>query len=144
MLRVGPHISLSFSLEDFYNAPASSLGNWQGGGSMAGFTFRKYQRFKESVPVRYHGHGSAGEGLLIDLSLNGGRIKGKMPVSEGMVVEVNIPLPGDPEPLIIEQASVQWVRGLEFGIEFKPQRVVAERIIVLIAELANKRHSSSH
>ena len=111
---------------------------------MAGFTFRKYQRFKESVPVHYHGHGSAGEGLLIDLSLNGGHIKGKMPVSEGMVVELNIPLPGDPEPLIIEQASVQWVKGLEFGIEFKPQRVVAERIIALIAELANKRHNSSH
>ena len=111
---------------------------------MAGFTFRKYQRFKESVPVRYHGHGSAGEGLLIDLSLNGGRIKGKMPVSEGMVVELNIPLPGDPEPLVIEQASVQWVRGLEFGIEFKPQRVVAERITALIAELANKRPGSSH
>src|SRR4051812_16983863 len=95
--------------------------------SMA-FTFRKYQRFKESVPVHYHGHGSTGEGLVIDLSLSGGHIKGKMPVSEGMLLELKITLPGDRETLTIEQASVQWVRGLEFGVEFTPQRVVAERI----------------
>ena len=87
------------------------------GDRRAGFTFRKDERFKESVPVHSHGHGNTGEGLVIDLSLNGGHIKGKMPVIEGMVLELKITLPDDPEPLAIEQASVSVGEGMEFGIE---------------------------
>lgn len=110
---------------------------------MAGFVMRKNQRFKESVPVRYRGHGLAGEGIVKDISLSGCHIKGTTPVVEGMVFELHIDLPGEQEPLRIEQAPVQWVKGLEFGVELKPQREVAERVTKLIADLVRKRHGSS-
>jgi hypothetical protein len=131
-----------FLTKSFYNAPGGRAAR-RSGESMPGFTFRKYQRFKESVPVQYHAHGNSGEGLLIDLSLNGGHIKGTMPIPEGMVLELKIAIAGDGEPLLIEQAVVQWVKGLEFGVEFTPQRVVAERITALIAELVKKRQGFS-
>jgi hypothetical protein len=43
---------------------------------MAGFFMRKNQRFKELVPVQYRGDGIAGEGMLKDLSLSGGPLRG--------------------------------------------------------------------
>lgn len=106
---------------------------------MVGFVPRKNQRFKESAPVYYRGYDSTGEGVVIDLSLNGSHIKGKMPVAEGMGLVLYVTLPGEPEPLVIEHAAVRWVKGLDFGVEFKPHRLVAERITTIIAHLVKKR-----
>ena len=54
---------------------------------MAGFFMRKNQRFKDLVPVQYRGNGVAGEGMLKDLSLNGGSITGNLPVPVGEVLQ---------------------------------------------------------
>lgn len=107
---------------------------------MAGFIFRKNQRFKDSVPVRYRGPGIVGEGIVKDLSLSGGHIRGNMPVMEGMALELQITFPGDPALLLIDRATVQWIKGLDFGVEVTPQRQVAERITKIIAELVAKQH----
>ena len=85
---------------------------------MAGFAMRKNQRLKKLVPVRYLGDGIAGEGIIEDLSLSGSYITGNAPVSVGMALALQIFVPGDPEPLLIDPASVKWVKGSEFGIDF--------------------------
>ncbi len=108
-----------------------------------GFIIRKNVRFKEYVPVRYRGHGLSGEGYLQDLSLSGSRIKGITPVVEGLVLEVEIMVPGEETPLRIDRAWVQWVKGLEFGVELKPEPELAPRINKLIAALVEKEHGTA-
>ena len=87
---------------------------------------------------------SAGEGIIKDLSLSGSYITGNAPVSVGMALALQIFVPGDPEPLLIDPASVKWVKGSEFGIDFDtPQPKVAERITQVISTLVKTQHGSS-
>lgn len=109
---------------------------------MAGFSMRKNQRFKELVPVLYRGEKIIGEGMLKDLSLSGGSIKGNEPVSVGMALRLRIFVPEDPEPLLIDRAIVKWVKDMEFGVELTLESQAAERITKLVAEKAKKQHSS--
>ena len=111
---------------------------------MAGFVIRKYQRLKKLVPVRYLGDGIAGEGIINDLSLSGSYITGNAPVSVGMTLSLQMFVPGDPEPLLIDRATVKWVKGSEFGVDFDlPQPKVAERITKIISTLVRTQHGSS-
>ena len=111
---------------------------------MAGFVMRKDQRLKKLVPVRYLGDGIAGEGIIKDLSLSGSYITGNVPVSAGMALALQIFVPGDPEPLLIDRATVKWVKGSEFGVDFDiPLPKVAERITQVISTLVKTQHGSS-
>jgi hypothetical protein len=111
---------------------------------MAGFAMRKNQRLKKLVPVRYLREGIAGEGIIKDLSLSGSYITGNAPVSVGMALALQIFVPGDPEPLLIDRATVKWVKGSEFGMDFDtPQPKVAERITKVISTLVKTQHGSS-
>ncbi len=109
---------------------------------MAQFVLRRNMRFQEAVPVRYRGHGLAGDGILQDLSLSGARIRGITPVVSGMVLELDITVPGEKIPLRVDRAAVQWVRGLDFGVELTPQRDVAQRITRLIADMVQRQHGA--
>lgn len=60
-------------------------------------------------------------GSLKDLSLSGRAITGTVPVSVGMVLKVQLCVPGDQEPFLINRALVKWVNRLEFGVEFEQQ-----------------------
>ncbi|MEO5630705.1 MAG: PilZ domain-containing protein [Nitrospiraceae bacterium] len=103
---------------------------------MAGFVMRKYQRLKRLVPVRYLRDGMAGEGIIKDLSLRGSYMTGNAPVSVGMALALQMFVPGDPEPLLIDRAIVKWVTGSEFGVDFDtPEPTVAERITTVISTL---------
>ena len=106
---------------------------------MASFITRKEERFRESVPVQYHGEQITGEGFVYDLSLSGGRIVGNVPVLEGMLLVLRFSLPGEVEPFAFEGATVRWVRGLEFGVELGPLPPdLAERFRHVIAVFAEK------
>ena len=111
---------------------------------MAGFSMRKNQRLKKLVPVRYLGDGIAGEGIIKDLSLSGSYMTGNAPVSVGLLLALQMFVPGDPEPLLIDRAIVKWVKGAEFGVDFDtPQPTVAERITTVISTLVKTQHGSS-
>ena len=111
---------------------------------MAGFVMRKDQRLKKLVPVRYLGNGMAGEGIIKDLSLSGSYMTGNAPVSVGMTLALQIFVPGDPEPLLIDRAIVKWVKGSEFGVDFDtPQPTVAERITQIISTLVKTQYGLS-
>ena len=113
-------------------------------GRMTGFGMRKNQRLKKLAPVRYCGGGITGEGMMEDLSLTGSYIIGNAPVSVGMALALQMFVPGDPEPVLIDRAIVKWVKGSEFGVDFDTsQPQVAERITTIISMLAKDQRGSS-
>ena len=113
-------------------------------GGMTGFGMRKNQRLKKLAPVRYCGGGITGEGMMEDLSLTGSYIIGNAPVSVGMALALQMFVPGDPEPVLIDRAIVKWVKGSEFGVDFDTsQPQVAERITTIISMLAKDQRGSS-
>ena len=76
--------------------------------------------------------GVAGEGMIKDLSLSE-NIIGNAPVSIGMVLALHIFVPGDPELLRIDHATVKWVKRADFGVDFDTHEPkVAERITQVI------------
>ena len=111
---------------------------------MAGFAMRKNQRLKKLVPVRYLRDGIAGEGIIKDLSLSGSYITGNRPVSIGMVLALHIFVPGEAELLLIERATVKWVKRADFGVDFDTHELkLAERITRVISKLVKTQHGSS-
>lgn len=111
---------------------------------MAGFFVRKDQRIKRLVPVRYLGDRIIGEGIIKDLSLSGSYITGNASVSIGAVIALQIFIPGDPEPLLIDRATVKWVKGSDFGVDFDTsQSEVTERIAKIISKLVKAQLGSS-
>ena len=111
---------------------------------MAGFVMRKGQRLKAFAPVRYRGDGISGEGIIKDLSLSGSYITGNVPVSVGTVLALEIFVPGDPELLLIDRATVKWVKRANFGVDFDNlQPKVAEQITRVISTLVKTQHGSS-
>lgn len=110
---------------------------------MPDFVIRKYQRFEKLVPVRYLTDAFAGEGIIKDLSLRGSYMTGNRWVCVGMALTLQIFVPGDPVPLIIDRATVKWVDDSEFGVSFdSPSPEVAERITTIISTLAKRQHGS--
>ena len=59
-----------------------------------------------------------GIGVLLDLSMGGCRIESPIPVVPGVSMELRIHVPDLDWPLMVESASVQWVRGQTFGLAF--------------------------
>ena len=111
---------------------------------MAGFVMRKNHRLKKLVPVRYLRDKMAGEGIIKDLSLSGSYITGSARVSIGIELALQIVVPGDPVPLLIDRATVKWIKGSEFGVDFDtPQPPVAKGITQVISTLVKTRHASS-
>jgi PilZ domain len=107
---------------------------------MAGFVLRKNQRLKKLVPVRYVMRDwTAGEGIIKDLSLSGSYMTGNVPVSVGMALALQIFVPGDRDVLLIDQATVKWVKGSEFGVDFETlQPNVAAHMTRIIASLIQR------
>ena len=111
---------------------------------MAEFVVRKGQRLKTFATVRYRGDGIAGEGIIKNLSLSGSYIIGNKPVSVGMALALQIFVPGDPELLLIDRATVKWVKRANFGVDFdNPQPEMAERITQAISTLVKTQHGLS-
>jgi PilZ domain len=133
--------ALIATIQGVLSKPARSR---EKGGRMAQFVMRKNHRFKKLVPVRYLGEGVTSEGIIEDLSLSGSSINGNAPVPVGMALALQIFVPGDPDPLLIERAIVQWVNGFAFGVEFDaPPPKVAKRIIMTISMLVKAEYCSS-
>ena len=78
-----------------------------------------------------------GNGTILDLSLWGCRVETPTPVHPSLSMEVRIHVPDLEWPLMIDGATVQWVRGQTFGLGFlrlrEPER---ERLRQLIERLA--------
>ena len=75
-------------------------------------TVRKNPRFNIQWPILYIGKDFVAEGTMMDLSVEGGRFAGTMPVTVGMHLGLFIDSPQKNEDLIIEDAVVMWVNGM--------------------------------
>jgi PilZ domain-containing protein len=110
---------------------------------MPGFILRKGQRLKTFATVKYHGDKIAGEGIVKDLSLSGSYITGNVPVLVGMVLSLQMFVPGEPELLRIDRATVKWIKRAEFGVDFHDlQQEVTDRITQIIATLVKRQHGT--
>ena len=58
------------------------------------------------------------KGLVIDVSREGLRIESHDPVHIGMRLALVLYLSNDQEPVMIEDATVQWANGTHFGVKF--------------------------
>ena len=83
------------------------------------FTLRTYSRFPAQMSMMYLGPDFAGQGMVRELSRVGCRAFGNYPVVSGDTLSIRISLPTHPKPLVIDQATVQWVKGLEYGVAFE-------------------------
>ena len=79
---------------------------------------RKSTRVAVERRVEYRHAGGQGQGLLTDLSMQGCRIKGTSCLSCGARLRLQIWLPDQAEPVMIERAVVRWVADDQFGVSF--------------------------
>ena len=75
---------------------------------------RKCQRFPVMLPAVFFGE-RAGGGLVVDVSLEGCRIRSAVPMHKGDYVRIRIDLIGD--TLSGDLAVVRWLRKEELGVE---------------------------
>ena len=80
------------------------------------FTLRPYRRFSVCCPVTYHAGLRESHGIVWNLSVNGLRLSGDVPLRVGQTCPVTINLPNQ-ETLVVATAIVRWVRGQEYGLE---------------------------
>ena len=80
---------------------------------------RRRHRYAVECPAQYHVDGQVGEGVVVDMTREGWRIKGPGGVRLGVVLIIDVTLPGTGETISISRAVVCWVRGAEFGIKLE-------------------------
>jgi hypothetical protein len=68
--------------------------------------------------VEYQHARGQGDGMLLDLSLQGCRIKGAPPFPCGTRLRLQLWLPDQAEPVKLELAAVRWVQDDHFGVSF--------------------------
>ncbi len=68
--------------------------------------------------VEYGHAGGQGDGRLLDLSLQGCRIKGAPPFRCGARLRLQLWLPNLAQPVTVDLAAVRWVQDDQFGISF--------------------------
>ena len=79
---------------------------------------RTYPRFPLNCPVIFSGAPDVGEGVLTNLSLMGCSIHCDRNVYCESTLRVSILLPGQTSALAVDLATIKWVRGHRFGVEF--------------------------
>ena len=80
------------------------------------FSIRPYQRFPVCCPVTYHAGLSEGHGIVWNLSVNGWRLSGDVPLRVGQTCPLTVHVPHQLS-LFVAGAIVRWVQGQEYGLE---------------------------
>jgi PilZ domain-containing protein len=80
------------------------------------FSIRPYSRFSMFCPVTYHASLLRGQGTVWNVSLNGWRLSGDLPLRIGEAIPLTVTLPHQ-QDLFVAAAIVRWRRGQECGFE---------------------------
>ena len=80
------------------------------------FSIRPDRRFPICCPVTYYVGLREGHGLVWNLSVNGCRFSGDVPLRVGQTCPLTITVPNQ-EGLFVAGVTVRWVRGQEYGVE---------------------------
>ena len=82
----------------------------------------QYSRLHYRVSVRYpvilRSKGVRGVGLMTTLSVNGCTIEYQRSLDPTHQIAVHVPLPNQPQALVIEAAAIRWSCGSLYGLEF--------------------------
>lgn len=80
---------------------------------------RRRHRYEVHCPVRYFVNGQIGEGLVVDMTREGWRVQGQEGMCLGMVLSMDLTLPGAIGAVPVSRAVVCWVHGAEFGVKLE-------------------------
>ncbi len=80
------------------------------------FSIRPDRRFPVCCPVTYCAGLREGHGLVWNLSVNGWRFSGDVPLRVGQTYPLTVTVPNQ-EGLFVAGVTVRWVRGQEYGVE---------------------------
>ena len=80
------------------------------------FSIRPDRRFPVCCPVAYQAGLSKGQGMIWNISVNGWRLSGDVPLRVGQTCPLTITVPNQPR-LFVVAVTVRWVRGQEYGVE---------------------------
>jgi hypothetical protein len=106
---------------------------------------RQHRRVPAHLKSLLLGNSHEVEGITLDLSIGGARIESDIDVFPGKQIRVRLVVPGEEEPLLIDQALVRWVAEDMFGIEFlkvsRERRDDLEELIDEFEELEEGGHA---
>lgn len=80
------------------------------------FLIRPFRRFPVHCSVTYNAGSFQGQGTVWNLSLNGLRLSGDLPMRPGETVSLTVTLPNE-QRIEVPEAVVRWSRGEEFAVE---------------------------
>lgn len=82
------------------------------------FVLRPYRRVPSRYDLYYLSADYVGKGIVTNLSHSGVRIQGEHAVEPGLSLALRLKLTDDGPPVEVERATVRWVDGYDFGMEF--------------------------
>jgi hypothetical protein len=84
----------------------------------ARFVFRPYRRIPTWRILYYLSGEYVGKGVATNLSQFGMRVQGEHAVEPGLNIALRLTLADDGPTVEIERATVRWVDGYDFGLDF--------------------------
>ncbi|MDP1946669.1 MAG: PilZ domain-containing protein [Nitrospirota bacterium] len=101
---------------------------------------RKYPRFPVSLSsTLVHQNQFRHTGSIRDLSAKGCRVESLISPFTGMQIAIQLHIPGEPQPILIDNATVRWSGSAGIGVEFltiaPPQQ---DRLSLMIKQLQPK------
>ena len=82
------------------------------------FVLRPYRRIPTKHGLYYLSAEYVGKGIVTNLSQTGIRIRGEHAVEPGLDLALRLTLSDNGPTIEIERATVRWVDGYDFGMEF--------------------------
>jgi hypothetical protein len=82
------------------------------------FVLRPYRRISTWSVIHYLGGEFIGKGVMTNLSQTGMRVQGDHAVTPGTEVGIRVTFAENGSSVQIERATVRWVDGFDFGLEF--------------------------
>ena len=80
------------------------------------FSIRPSRRSPVQCSVTYHAGPVEGQGTVWNLSLNGWKLSGDLPLRVGETCSLTVNVPNQ-DSIVVATAIVRWVRGQEYGLE---------------------------
>ena len=93
------------------------------------FVLRPYRRIPTWLILYYLSGDCVGKGIVTNLSQSGMRIQGDHAVEPGLDLALRVTFADDGPPIEVERATVRWVDGYDFGLDFAQLNPIAAKHI---------------
>jgi len=93
------------------------------------FVLRPYRRIPTWLALYYLSGECVGKGVATNLSQSGMRIQGDHAVEPGLDLALRVTFADDDPPIEVERATVRWVDGYDFGLDFVQLTPLAAKYI---------------